>query len=130
MVAGRVDIAIGSVGSTVQYIKDKRVQGLALSGKKRHPMFPEVPTFAEAGYPDYGVMYWFGVMAPAGVPDAILEKLQGGIVKATQSAELRKVFEGAGVAPEATGRREFTQRVAAETALWADVIKRANVKVD
>lgn len=130
VVAGRVDIAIGSVGSTVQYIKENRVQGLALSGKNRHPMFPDVPTFAEAGYPDYGVMYWFGVMGPAGVPAPILQKLQDGIVKATQSADLRKVFESAGVAAEATNQQAFTQRVAAETALWSDVIKRANVKVD
>jgi len=60
----------------------------------------------------------------------IIEKLQAGIVKATQSADLRKVFEGAGVAAEATSQQEFTQRVAAETALWTDVIKQANVKVD
>ncbi|WP_160142375.1 Bug family tripartite tricarboxylate transporter substrate binding protein [Pigmentiphaga humi] len=128
VVAQRIDVAIGSVGSTVQFIKDGRVRGLALSGKTRHPMFPQVPTFAEAGFPDYGVMYWFGVMAPAGIPPAILDKMQAAVQQATRAPKLREVFEAAGVQPSGTGGAEFGRRVADETQMWKRVIEKAGIK--
>jgi len=130
IVAGRIDVGIGSVGSTVQYIRDKRLIGLALSGKERHPMFPEVPTFAEAGYPDYDMMYWFGVMAPAGVPQAIVDRMQQEIAKALKTDKVKEVFGGAGVRAQSSTPAEFAKRVRSETDMWKDVIKRANVHTE
>jgi tripartite-type tricarboxylate transporter receptor subunit TctC len=97
--ADRVDLAIGSVGSTSGSIKDGRLVGLAVSGAARHPAFPNVPTFAEAGFPSYKMVYWFGVMAPAGTPAPIVDRLQKEIAKAVTSQKVREVFGAAGVRP-------------------------------
>lgn len=128
--AGRVDIAIGSVGSTSAYIKDKRLLGLAVSGDTRQAIFPEVPTFAEAGYPNYKMLYWFGMMAPAGTPPAIVDRMQKEIAKAVTAAKVKEVFGGAGVRAVSTTPAAFATIVQDETALWADVIKRAKIKTE
>ncbi len=128
--AGRVDIAIGSVGSTSGYLKDNRLLGLAVSGETRQALFPDVPTFAEAGYPNYKMLYWFGMMAPAGTPTAIIERMQKEIAKAVATAKVKEVFGGAGVRATATTPAQFTELVQSETALWADVIKSAKIKAE
>ncbi|MES2534780.1 MAG: tripartite tricarboxylate transporter substrate binding protein [Pseudomonadota bacterium] len=127
--ADRVDLAIGSVGSTSAYIKDGRLLGLAVSGDARQPLFPNVPTFAEAGYPNYKMKYWFGVMAPTGTPVAIVDRMQKEIAKAVTTQKVRDVFSGAGVRPTANSSSAFGAMVREETALWADVIKRADIKI-
>lgn len=126
--AGRVDIAIGSVGSTSGYIKDGRLLGLAVSGTKRQNIFPQVPTFAEAGYPSYNMMYWFGMMAPAGTPPLVIERMQKAITRAVTSAKVQEVFGGAGVRPIATTPAAFSKLVQSETTLWSEVIQRAKIK--
>jgi len=128
--AGRVDIAIGSVGSTSGYIKDNRLLGLAVSGDARQALFPNVPTFAEAGFPSYKMLYWFGMMAPAGTPPAIVERMQQEIAKAVTATKVKEVFGGAGVRATSTTPAAFTELVQNETALWSDVIKRAKIKTE
>ena len=128
--AGRVDIAIGSAGSTSAYIKDNRLLGLAVSGDARHPAMPNVPTFAEAGFPGYKMMYWFGMMAPAGTPPAIVERMQKEIAKAVATPKVVSVFTGAGVRPIATTSAVFTKMVQGEITLWSEVIARANITVE
>ncbi|GAA5232289.1 tripartite tricarboxylate transporter substrate binding protein [Verticiella sediminum] len=128
--AGRVDVGIGSVGSTVQYIGDNRLLGLAISGEQRHPMFPEVPTFAEAGYPEYDMMYRFGIMAPAGTPAEIVDRLQKGVAQALQNPRVQETFRSAGVEPKASTPAEYAKLTRDESETWKGVIQRANVKVD
>ncbi len=128
VVADRVDVAIGSVGSTSAYLKDGRLQGLAVSGDARHPLFPQVPTFAEAGFPGYRMMYWFGLMAPAGTPPAVVDRLQKEVARAVTAPKVREVFTTAGVRATSTTPAAFATLVRDETALWADVIKRTDIK--
>src|SRR5690606_40886840 len=110
-------------GSTVQYIGDKRLLGLAISGEKRHPMFPDVPTFAEAGYPEYDMMYRFGMMAPAGTPADIVERMQQNVAKALQSPRVQEVFRSAGVEPKATTPQEYARLTRDESETWKGVIQ-------
>jgi len=128
--AGRIDIAIGSVGSTSGYIKDNRLLGLAVSGDERQAIFPNVPTFAQAGYPNYKMLYWFGMMAPAGTPSAIIDRMQQGVAQAVTAAKVKEVFGGAGVRATSTTPAAFAALVQNETTLWADVIKRAKIKAE
>ncbi len=128
--AGRVDIAIGSVGSTSGYIKDNRLLGLAVSGDERPAIFPNVPTFAQAGYPDYKMMYWFGMMAPAGTPPAIINRMQQEIARAVTATKVKEIFGGAGVRAISTTPAAFAVLVQNETTLWADVIQRAKIKAE
>jgi len=126
--ADRVDLAIGSVGSTSGFIKDGRVLGLAVSGENRQDIFPNVPTFAQAGFPEYQMMYWFGMMAPAGTPPAIVERMQTEIAKAVTAQKVQEVFGSAGVRAIANTPAEFSKMVQNETTLWTDVIRRAKIK--
>ena len=126
--ADRVDIAISSVGTASAYIKDGRLLGLAVSSEKRHPNMPNVPTFTEAGFSSYKMMYWFGMMAPAGTPNAILERMQKEIVKAVATPKVIEVFAATGVRAIATSPATFTKMVQSETTLWSEVITRAKIK--
>jgi len=126
--ADRIDVGIGSVGSTVQHINGKRLFALAVSGKQRNPMLPDVPTFAEAGYPEYGMMYWFGVMAPAAVPAAIVERMNQEVGKAVKTDRVAKTFAAAGVTTVVAPAAAFRQRVADEISTWKDVIARAHIE--
>ena len=126
--ADRVDIAISSVGTASAYIKDGRLLGLAVSSEKRHPNMPNVPTFAEAGFSSYKMMYWFGMMAPAGTPPAIIDRMQKEIVKAVATQKVIDAFAATGVRAIATTPATFTKMVQSETTLWAEVIARAKIK--
>jgi tripartite-type tricarboxylate transporter receptor subunit TctC len=126
--ADRVDIAISSVGTASAYLKDNRLLGLAVSSEKRHPNIPNVPTFTEAGFSSYKMMYWFGMMAPAGTPPAIIDRMQKEIVKAVATPKVIDVFAATGVRAIATSPATFTKMVHSETTLWSEVITRAKIK--
>jgi tripartite-type tricarboxylate transporter receptor subunit TctC len=126
--ADRVDIAISSVGTASAYLKDNRLLGLAVSSEKRHPNIPNVPTFTEAGFSSYKMMYWFGMMAPAGTPPAIIDRMQKEIVKAVATQKVIDVFAATGVRAIATSPATFTKMVHSETTLWSEVITRAKIK--
>jgi tripartite-type tricarboxylate transporter receptor subunit TctC len=128
LIAGRIDVGLSSVGSATQHIKGGRVRGLAVAGRERHPLLPEVPTFAEAGFPEYNMIYWFGVMAPAGTPAAVLGQLQQGIARAVEQPKIRDAFAGAGVRAVASSSADFTRRVDDEARVWKRVIQRAGIK--
>jgi tripartite-type tricarboxylate transporter receptor subunit TctC len=126
--ADRIDIAISSVGTASAYLKDNRLLGLAVSSEKRHPNIPDVPTFTEAGFSNYKMMYWFGVMAPVGTPPTIIDRMQKEIVKAVATQKVIDVFAATGVRAIATSPATFTKMVHSETALWSEVITRAKIK--
>jgi tripartite-type tricarboxylate transporter receptor subunit TctC len=126
--ADRVVIAIGSIGSAQAYLKDNRLIGIAVSGNQRHALFPQIPTFAEAGYPGYKMMYWFGMFAPSGVPKEIIDKMQRGISQALNAQKVQDVFSSAGVKAVSNNSQEFTNLIKDEISLWSDVIKKSNIK--
>lgn len=126
--ADRVDIAIGSIGSAQAYLKDNRLQAIAVSGNQRHPLFPQVPTFAESGFPGYKMMYWFGVFAPSGVAKEITDKMQREITHALSSPKVQEVFSAAGVKPVSNISSEFAALIKDEISLWSEVIKKSNIK--
>ncbi|VFR45337.1 putative exported protein [plant metagenome] len=127
VIGQRIDLAIGSVGSTRQYISDGQVIGVALSGKARNAALPQVPTFAEAGYPNYNVMYWFGVFGPGRMPPETRQAIQNSIMRAMNSSALKKAFENAGVAPAYSDSAEFGKRVRDEIATWSHVVDKAQI---
>lgn len=130
LIAGRIDVGLSSVGSAAQHVKGGRVRGLAVSGRERHPLLPEVPTFAEAGYPDYNMVYWFGLMAPAGTAPAIIAQLHQGVARAVEQPKIRDAFAGAGVRAVASSPADFTKRVDDEARVWKRVITRAGIKTE
>ncbi len=130
LMAGRIDVGLSSAGSAAQHIKGGKLRGLAVVGKERHPLIPDVPTFAEAGYGHYGVVYWFGVMAPANVPPAILGKLHQALSKAVEQPRIIEVFATTGARAVAISSAEFTRKVDDEARVWKSVVTKAGIKVE
>jgi tripartite-type tricarboxylate transporter receptor subunit TctC len=126
--ADRVDLAIGSVGSAQAYIKEGRLQGIAVSGTQRSPLLPQVPTFAESGFGNYKMMYWFGLMTPTGVPKDIIDRMQKEVVHALTQTKVQEIFAAAGVKPASNTPTEYANLVREESAMWAEVIKKAGLK--
>ena len=130
VVADRVDLAIGSVGSTAPFIRDGKLIGIAVSGNQRNPLFQQVPTFAQAGFPNYKMMYWFGVLAPSGTSNEIIEKMHQEIVYAIQTPQVMEVFKNAGVYPSANSPNEFNKMIKEESNIWSDLIKKSDIKAN
>jgi tripartite-type tricarboxylate transporter receptor subunit TctC len=130
LIAGRVDVMFESLQSIAPLAHAGTVRALAVSGIKRSPAFPDLPTIAEAGVPGYAAPTWTGVIAPAGVPRPIVDKLNAAINKALKSEAFKEKFAKTGDEPGGGTPEEFAETIRTDSAKWADVIKRAGVKLD
>ena len=130
LIAGNVELMFESTNSIAPHVRAGRVRALAVTGLKRSISLPEVPTLVEAGVPGYEVNAWSGVVAPAGLPRPILDKLNKAINAAIVAPETQQRFEqlgseGGGGTPE-----EFAELIRRDSAKWADVVKRSGAKID
>ncbi|HEV8106776.1 MAG TPA: tripartite tricarboxylate transporter substrate binding protein [Burkholderiales bacterium] len=130
LIAGNVELMFESTNSIAPHVRAGRVRALAVTGLKRSISLPEVPTLVEAGVPGYEVNAWSGVIAPAGLPRPILDKLNKAINAAVVAPGTRQRFEqlgseGGGGTPE-----EFAELIRRDSAKWADVVKRSGAKID
>ena len=130
LIAGNVELMFESTNSIAPHVRAGRVRALAVTGLKRSISLPEVPTLVEAGVPGYEVNAWSGVIAPAGLPRPILDKLNKAINAAIVAPETQQRFEqlgseGGGGTPE-----EFAELSRRDSAKWADVVKRSGAKID
>jgi tripartite-type tricarboxylate transporter receptor subunit TctC len=130
LIAGQVQLMFDGLPAAAGNIHTGKLKLLAITGKERAPSFPDVPTFAEAGLPDYAPIAWQGVLAPAGTPKAVLEKLSAAMHKACQSPELAKKWRDYGGELRCNTPAEFTAFINADRAMWGKVIRAANVKMD
>jgi tripartite-type tricarboxylate transporter receptor subunit TctC len=129
LMAGRIDVGLSSAGSAAQHIKGGKLRGLAVAGKERHPLIPDVPTFNEAGYGNYDMVYWFGLMAPAGLPPAVLARIQQGVARAVEQPKVIEVFAATGARAVARSSTEFNKKVQDESRLWKSVVTKSAIKV-
>jgi tripartite-type tricarboxylate transporter receptor subunit TctC len=129
VVAGRVDMVIGSIAVGLAHVQAGTLVALGVSGDQRSSILPDVPTFAQAGEPRYGTTYWWGIAAPVGTPEPILDRLHREIVLACQKPRLRSAFDQQAAIAVTSTPEEMTQHLKREIALWHDVIVRAKVTV-
>lgn len=127
LIAGRVDMMFESLQSIAPMAHAGSVRALAVSADHRSPAFPDLPTIAEAGVPGYAAPTWTGVIAPAGVPRPIVDKLNAAINKALKSEAFLEKFRKTGDEPGGGTPEEFAATIKADSAKWADVVKRAGV---
>src|ERR1700704_5543302 len=118
LIAGRVHLMFESLNSIAPHAKSGTVRPLAVSGARRSPGFPDLPTVAEAGVPGYAAPTWSGVIAPAGVPRPIIEKLNAGINKAIESQTFRDRFASIGDEPAGGSPEEFADVIRKDSAKW------------
>jgi tripartite-type tricarboxylate transporter receptor subunit TctC len=130
LIAGRVHLMFESLNSIAPHAKSGTVRPIAVSGARRSPGFPDLPTVAEAGVPGYEAPTWSGVIAPAGVPRPIIEKLNAGINKAIESQIFRDRFASIGDEPAGGSPEEFAEVIRTDSAKWGDVIRRAGARLD
>jgi tripartite-type tricarboxylate transporter receptor subunit TctC len=130
LVGGQVDIMFDGLGSSAMHIKSGRVKALAVASAKRAAGFPDIPTTAEGGLPEYQVSTWYGLWAPKNTPAATIEKMTQELKKALASAQVRAAWTGLGAEEPALYGPAFGDFVAGETKRWAEVVKAASIKLD
>ena len=130
LIAGHVDLMFESLNSIAPMSKSGEVRALGVSGDKRSSAFPDVPTIAEAGVPGYSAPTWTGLIGPAGLPPAILEKLNGAVNRAIRSPGFIERFSKIGDESAGGTPKDFADVIAKDTAKWKDVVARSGAKLD
>jgi tripartite-type tricarboxylate transporter receptor subunit TctC len=123
LLSGEVKMMFSSIAPVQDYVRDGRLVGLATTGPKRDPAFPNLPTIAESGYPGFDVRLWIGMTAPAGTPKAIIDKLADANNKALQSPEVQQALAAQGFRPMIGSPDEFDAFYRSERKKWGNVIK-------
>ena len=128
LLGGQVELLFGNPINVAHHINAGRLRGLAVSGDRRLPALPQVPTFGESGVPNFDVGFWQGILAPAGTPRPIIDKLAAEIARIMALPDIREKLASMGVEPYVLAPDAFTARMKADTAKYADVIKKRNIK--
>ena len=128
LLAGQHVIYFGNVPTVIQHARDGKLRALAVTGPKRTPAAPEVPTVAESGVPGYEVTTFYGVSAPAKTPRPIIDRLHAEILRALNSPDLRERLQGLGADPVGNTPEQYTAFMQNEIAKWTKVIRAAGIK--
>jgi tripartite-type tricarboxylate transporter receptor subunit TctC len=130
VIAGEAQIMFSSIVQTVPNIQAGRLRALATGGAKRSPIMPELPTIAEAGVPGYVASDWWGILAPTGTPQPIVDKLHKAIDEVLRSEETMKNLDQQGATPVHMSSTEFRAYIKDEMAKWGPVVKKAGIKAE
>lgn len=130
LVGGRVQIMFDAAPSLIAHIRAGKLRVLAAASAERNRLLPEVPTFAELGHPRVAVSLWYGLLAPAATPAAIVTRLNAEVAKILQSADVREKLAAQGAEPMPGTPQAFASFMREEMAKWAPVVKQAGVKLD
>jgi tripartite-type tricarboxylate transporter receptor subunit TctC len=130
LVGGRVQIMFDAAPSLIQHVKGGKLRVLAAASSQRNRLLPEVPTFAELGYPKVSVSLWYGLLAPAGTPRPVIDRLNRETLKALEAADIREKLLAQGAEPMPGSPEAFASFMHEESAKWAPVVKQAGVKLD
>jgi tripartite-type tricarboxylate transporter receptor subunit TctC len=130
LVSGNVDMVFDGLGSSAPQIKAGRIRALMVSGNKRNPAFPDVPSAAEVGLPDYTVTSWYGLWAPKGTPADIQARVVDEVRKAMQSEELKAVWASNGAEFPNLSQQQYASFIHGEVTRWAGVVKGSGAKLD
>ena len=130
VIGGQVDTAFAAVPSALQLIKGGKLRAIGVSSARRNNSMPDVPTIAEMGYPQFNVSPWWGLLAPAGTPKAIIDKIHADVVKIVQTPEGTQFFREQGSEVLTTSPEEFRKILEADVVHWAKVVKNSGAKLD
>ena len=130
VIGGRVQLYISGLPPALPLVASGKVKPIAVTTSKRSPAAPNVPTLAEAGLAGYDVMLWYGLFAPAGVPDVVVTRLNRAIVKALASPPVKEKFAAQGVDPTSSSAADFRELTRTEGAKWRRLIEGSGIKVD
>jgi tripartite-type tricarboxylate transporter receptor subunit TctC len=130
LLGGHVSLMFDNMPSALPHVKAGKIRALAVSTLKRSPVAPEIPTVAEAALPGFEVSVWFAVLAPAGTPRPIVDRLNQVLVKALQAQDVRERLLTQGAEPIGGTPEAFTAQMKTDLVKWAKVVKDANIRLD
>jgi len=128
LIGGQVPVMFPNITTALQYVRSGQLRALAVTSLERTRLAPDIPTVAESGLPGFELDSWFGLMAPAGTPQAIVKKVQQDIAKIYQQPELREKLMAQAVEPLANSPEKFTQQIQQEMVYWAKMFKTIKLK--
>ena len=130
LMSGQVQVMFGTAAITLSQVRSGRLKALGVSSARRSPLLPEVPTIAESGAPGYEMSIWWGVIAPVGLPAAIVTRLNTEIGQILGQPESAQRLAADGAVPSASGSAEFGRMLIAEVEKWRRVAREADIKVE
>ena len=130
LLGGQVDMFFGPPSVVISHIKSGRLKAIAITSAKRLPALPEVPTMAEAGLPGFEIELWYAVLAAAGTPKELVAKLSNEIAKIIVAPEIKEILATHGMEPLVSTPEQLGALMKSDTAKFADIIKKANIKLD
>jgi tripartite-type tricarboxylate transporter receptor subunit TctC len=130
VIAGQVKVSFVGVPNALPNLASGKLRALGVSTAKRYAELPDVPTIAEAGVPGYDATVWLGLLAPAGTPREIVQKMNGEIAKVLSTPEARKLMASAGVDVSIAGPDEFGALLRSELERWGKVVKETGATVN
>jgi tripartite-type tricarboxylate transporter receptor subunit TctC len=130
VVAGHVPLMFNGISAARPHVDSGRLRAIAVTGDARAPALPDVPTFAEAGWPDVTASTFWGVLAPAGVPEANLARLASAFRAGVAHPEIQERLRALGFTPISDPAASYAENLQSETVKWARVVREANVKLD
>jgi tripartite-type tricarboxylate transporter receptor subunit TctC len=130
VLGGQVQMMFDAITTMAPNVRAGKLKALGTTGKVRSPVLPEVPTVAEAGVPGYEATIWLGIVAPAGTPKAVVERLNAEIRKIVNTPEVKEAWARQGASPLSMSTEEFGQYLRDDIAKWAQVVKISGAKVD
>src|SRR5580658_4627672 len=130
VIAGEDQVMFSSIVQTVPGIQSGTLRALATGGEQRSPILPDLPTIAEAGVPGYVAANWWGIVAPLGTPQPIIDKLHDALAEVLKSADTQKFLNNEGASPVQMSSADFGKFIASEIAKWGPVVKKAGMKAE
>jgi tripartite-type tricarboxylate transporter receptor subunit TctC len=129
LLANRITMSFANITNAMPLVREGKLRALAISSIKRSALAPDLPTMAESGYPGFEAVPWFGLLAPSGTPQEVIDKIHDETVKVMALPEVRKKFEELGIEAVGNTPAEFAAVIKKETPEWAKVIKEADIKL-
>ena len=130
LLAGRLTMSFSNVVNAAPLVREGKLRAFAVSSRKRSVAAPDLPTMDESGYPGFEAVPWFGLLAPAGTPQAITDKVHQETVRVLRQPDVRKKFEDAGLDVIGSSPAEFAEVIRSEIPYWAKIIKEAGIKAE
>ena len=128
LIAGEIQVAVVPMATVLSHLEAGTLKALAIGGAKRSPALPNVPTIMESGVPDYEMSGWFGILAPAGTPPAVAQRLRDEVAKAVAAPDLVATLGSQGMVPLATAPDDWAKYLKSELDVYTKITKEANIK--
>ncbi|MBC7780858.1 MAG: tripartite tricarboxylate transporter substrate binding protein [Proteobacteria bacterium] len=130
LLSGETQLMFGSMTSSIPYVRSERLRALAVTGAKRSPAVPEIPTVAESGFPGFEATTWYGIVVPVGTPAPIVTRLHAEMLRVLNDPEFRKYLNEQGAEPIGSSPAEFAAYIKSELVKYARIVKDSGMRPD